>query len=92
MSVPSGRGVSHGLAICSRLLPRPVEIVGPSHLGGFLWEEFEREPGSKTRVHVANVLAHDDAATHAHCDRVHRLPQEHVSVDVQHIVHVLRLG
>ena len=39
-------------------------------------------------VQVADVLGDDDARLDAHLDRVHQYPQQHVRVDVQHVVDV----
>ena len=38
------------------------------------------------------MLGDDDAPAHAHGDRVHRLAQEHIGINVQHVLDALGLG
>ena len=54
-------------------------------------QEHRRQPVLDADIQVANVLGDDDARLDAERNRVHRAADQHVSVDVQHVVDVLRL-
>jgi hypothetical protein len=85
--VPPARGVP--LAV--RPGGRVVVHIRPRDVGLLLGEELVLQAVTQARVEVTDVLRDDDARFDAHLDRVHRQAQQHVRVDVQHVVHVLGL-